>query len=58
VAWCVISGPKRYDYSPSEGEWLYSRDGGAMRELLEDELSRALETKVTLEIRKSSDRVG
>jgi len=45
-----FSGPKRYDYSPSEDEWLYARDGRTMSDLLEDELSRALERKVELGI--------
>jgi frataxin len=52
----VISGPKRYDYSATEDEWLYSRDGRAMSELLEDELSRTLGTKVILGIGKISEK--
>jgi frataxin len=49
-----FSGPKRYDYCATEDEWLYARDGRAMSDLLEDELSRALETKVMLGIGKVS----
>jgi len=50
-----FSGPKRYDYSVSKDEWLYARDGKAMSDLLEDELSRTLDMKVTLGIRKVSE---
>jgi frataxin len=43
-----FSGPKRYDYSPSDDSWRYSRDGQSMGELLNDELSHALQRKVDL----------
>ena len=54
----MTSGPKRYDYSVSKDEWLYARDGKAMSDLLEDELSRTLDMKVTLGIRKVSESVS
>ncbi|KAG5648161.1 hypothetical protein DXG03_006115 [Asterophora parasitica] len=37
-----FSGPKRYDYSEADDNWLYSRDGRAMGDLLNNELSQAL----------------
>jgi len=43
-----VSGPKRYDYTPSEDGWYYSRDGKSLGELLEEELSAALNVKVDL----------
>ncbi|KAF8078377.1 hypothetical protein FPV67DRAFT_1557718 [Lyophyllum atratum] len=36
------SGPKRYDYSEADDDWLYSRDSRALGDLLNDELSKAL----------------
>lgn len=45
-----FSGPKRYDYSPEYKNWIYSRDGVAMGELLEQELSRALSRDVEVGI--------
>lgn len=36
------SGPKRYDYSDADDNWLYSRDGRALGDLLNAELSEAL----------------
>jgi len=53
-----FSGPKRYDYSEEADDWIYSRDGKAMGELLNEELSVALNERVCLEIGKASDKVG
>ncbi|KAF3942514.1 hypothetical protein ABW19_dt0208360 [Dactylella cylindrospora] len=33
-----ISGPKRYDWAEETGEWVYSRDGSSLRELLIEEV--------------------
>ncbi|KAF5377548.1 hypothetical protein D9615_005194 [Tricholomella constricta] len=41
-----FSGPKRYDYSEADDNWLYSRDGCALGDLLNDELSKALDQPV------------
>jgi len=43
-----FSGPKRYDYSEADDDWLYSRDGRALGDLLNDELSKVLEREVDL----------
>ncbi|GLB36378.1 putative frataxin-like domain containing protein [Lyophyllum shimeji] len=43
-----FSGPKRYDYSEADDNWLYSRDNRAMDDLLNDELSKALGRPVDL----------
>ena len=33
-----VSGPRRYDFGESSGEWMYVRDGSAFKELYKDEL--------------------
>lgn len=46
-----ISGPKRYDYSPTTGKWYYHRDQSTLDELLNRELSDMLggkEVKIDL----------
>lgn len=45
------SGPKRYDYSEANDDWLYSRDSQALGDLLNKELSRALGKPVDLGLR-------
>ncbi|KAG5639319.1 hypothetical protein H0H81_004522 [Sphagnurus paluster] len=45
-----VDGPKRYDYSEADDNWLYSRDGCGMRDLLNDELSKALGEPVDIKI--------
>lgn len=40
------SGPKRYDLS--HGQWLYSRDGGSLHGLLEEELSNLFHKKLSI----------
>lgn len=42
------SGPKRYDYTPEEDDWVYSRDGRSLNELLNQELTEVLGRKVDL----------
>ncbi|KAF5356329.1 hypothetical protein D9756_004255 [Leucocoprinus leucothites] len=49
-----FSGPKRYDYSETADDWLYSRDGRAMGELLNEELSEVFGRKIDLELTKVS----
>lgn len=44
------SGPKRYDYSETNDNWLYSRDGRALGELLNEELSKALDQPVNIHL--------
>jgi len=53
----TVSGPKRYDYVPSTDDWRYSRDGGQMGILLEQELSRALGREVELGLERVSQAV-
>ncbi|TRM61438.1 hypothetical protein BD626DRAFT_570658 [Schizophyllum amplum] len=43
-----FSGPKRYDYDAEKDNWYYARDGSAMGELLNEELSKALGQDVDL----------
>lgn len=44
----TISGPKRYDYDAEKDNWYYARDGRALGDLLNEELSKALDQKVDL----------
>ncbi|KAJ7783534.1 Frataxin [Mycena maculata] len=41
-----FSGPKRYDYHVGSNAWVYSRDGQSLSELLNRELSDALQQPV------------
>ncbi|KAG6832213.1 hypothetical protein H0H92_004178 [Tricholoma furcatifolium] len=43
-----FSGPKRYDYSVVDDNWLYSRDGQALGALLNEELTKALDQPVDI----------
>jgi len=52
-----FSGPKRYDYLPSEDSWVYSRDGRTMEDLLNTELSAALGQPVDLGLEKVSGKI-
>jgi len=52
-----ISGPKRYDYSESQDAWFYSRDGELMGDLLNKELSDALEQDINLGLQNVSTMV-
>lgn len=51
------SGPKRYDYSPTTDSWVYSRDGRALGDLLNDELTAALGKEVSLGMDHVSEKV-
>lgn len=53
----MVSGPKRYDYTPSTDDWRYTRDGEEMGTLLEQELSRAFGRKVELGLGHVSEAV-
>lgn len=44
----ILSGPKRYDYDGERDNWYYARDGRALGDLLNEELSKALDRKVDL----------
>jgi frataxin len=48
------SGPKRYDFVESEGSWIYSRDGRTLSDLLNEELSKALQRSVELDLNGES----
>lgn len=52
------SGPKRYDYSEVLDEWVYSRDERALGDLLNMELSQALEKEVDLNIKAVSQQAS
>ncbi|KAI1797682.1 Frataxin [Ganoderma leucocontextum] len=43
-----FSGPKRYDYTPEQDGWVYSRDGRSLSELLNQELGEVFGRKVDL----------
>jgi len=45
-----FSGPKRYSYSSQHDDWIYSRDGVAIGDLLNRELSEVLGQTVNLGI--------
>ncbi|KAL1739456.1 hypothetical protein HDZ31DRAFT_49378 [Schizophyllum fasciatum] len=49
-----FSGPKRYDYDAERDNWFYARDGRAMGELLNEELSKAFGQDVNLGLQKVS----
>ncbi|KAJ3790306.1 Frataxin [Lentinula aff. detonsa] len=48
-----FSGPKRYDYTESDGSWRYSRDNKPLDDLLNDELGRAFNKSVQLSLSSS-----
>ncbi|KAF9821867.1 hypothetical protein IEO21_00297 [Rhodonia placenta] len=52
-----VSGPKRYDYSAAEDQWVYYRDGQSMGDLLEREISYALDRDVKLGLKNVSHLV-
>ena len=52
------SGPKRYDYSEEKDDWLYSRDGVTLSDLLESEVSQIVGRHVELGIQNVSERVN
>ncbi|TFK41389.1 hypothetical protein BDQ12DRAFT_626819 [Crucibulum laeve] len=43
-----FSGPKRYDYSAGQDDWIYTRDNRALGELLNEELSQVFRQKIEL----------
>ncbi|OCH96599.1 Frataxin [Obba rivulosa] len=49
-----FSGPKRYDYSEEQDDWIYVRDGQSLGDLLNQELSIVLEREVRLGLQKIS----
>ncbi|KAF8898356.1 hypothetical protein BD779DRAFT_1483518 [Infundibulicybe gibba] len=52
-----VSGPKRYDYSEADDNWLYSRDGRSIGELLNEEISAALNQDVQFDLDGVSARL-
>ncbi|KAL5967608.1 Frataxin mitochondrial [Taenia solium] len=44
------SGPKRYDYNPSNGSWIYHHDQSDLFELLSSEISEISKTTVVFKI--------
>jgi len=49
-----FSGPKRYDYDEGADNWVYSRDGTALGDLLNEELVRVFEQPVDLDLNRIS----
>jgi frataxin len=52
-----VSGPKRYDYVPESDDWRYARDGIGLGELLDEEISDMLRTKVSLHLEGVSAQI-
>ncbi|KAF5311832.1 hypothetical protein D9619_003328 [Psilocybe cf. subviscida] len=44
------SGPKRYDYQEETGQWVYSRDGHSMDNLLSEELSNIFSQPIQIRV--------
>jgi frataxin len=55
---CEPSGPKRYDYIASSDEWVYSRDGKSLGDLLNEELSEVIQDTVDLGLKNPSSKVS
>lgn len=51
------SGPKRYDYVPESDGWRYARDGIGLGELLDEEITDMLRTKVSLHLEGVSTQI-
>ena len=54
----LYSGPKRYDYSEEKDDWFYSRDGVALSDLLDNEISQIMGRRVELGIQNVSEHVN
>ena len=52
------SGPKRYDYSEEKDDWLYSRDGVALSDLLDSEIGQIVGRRVELGVQNVSAHVN
>lgn len=52
------SGPKRYDYSGEKDDWLYSRDGVTLSDLLDREISQIVGRQVGLGVQNVSEHVN
>ena len=52
------SGPKRYDYSEERDDWVYSRDGVALSDLLDGEIGQAVDRQVELGVQNVSEHVN
>ncbi|KAH9890908.1 Frataxin [Cubamyces lactineus] len=51
-----FSGPKRYDYVEEQDDWVYSRDGRSLSDLLNQELSDAFGRDIDLGLAAVSSR--
>ena len=58
ISLTLHSGPKRYDYSGEKDDWLYSRDGIALSDLLDGEISRIVGRKVELGVQNVSKHIN
>ena len=54
----LYSGPKRYDYSEEKDDWLYSRDGVALSNLLDTEVSQIVGRRIGLGLQNVSEHVS
>ncbi|EIM92790.1 Frataxin [Stereum hirsutum FP-91666 SS1] len=52
-----LSGPKRYDYVPTQDDWIYSRDNTSLSTLLDKELSDVFGKEVKLGLEETSKLV-
>lgn len=52
----LSSGPKRYDYSPAQDEWVYGRDGRSLNDLLNKELGNVFGEDLDLGLGRISTR--
>ena len=53
-----LSGPKRYDYSEEKDDWFYSRDGVALSDLLNNEMSGIVGRQIELGVKNVSNHLG
>ena len=58
ISLTLYSGPKRYDYSEEKDDWLYSRDGVTLSDLLDSEISQIVGRKVELGVQNVSEHIG
>jgi frataxin len=58
ISLTLRSGPKRYDYSEEKDDWLYSRDGIALSDLLNGEISQVAGRQIKLGMENVSTRIN
>ena len=58
ISLTLHSGPKRYDYSEEKDDWLYSRDGITLSNLLNSEISQVVGRRIELGVENVSTHIG